>query len=57
MHKQKEREREKVTESLWAFFLPHLGRTFLFGKPLIHRWGGRFKTIQVRKEHEGLKKI
>ena len=34
--KQKqEREREKVTESLRAIFLPHLGRTFLFSKPLI----------------------
>ena len=28
-------EREKVTESLGAFFLPHLGRTFPFSKPLI----------------------
>ena len=27
-----EREREKVTESLGAFFLPHLGRIFLFRK-------------------------
>ena len=30
-------EREKVTESPGAFFLPHLGRTFSFNKPLI-RW-------------------
>ena len=30
-------EREKVTKSLGAFFLPHLGRTFPFRKPLI-RW-------------------
>ena len=30
-------EREKVTESLGAFFLPHLGRTFLFSKPLIQQ--------------------
>ena len=30
-------EREKVTESLGVVFLPHLGRTFLFGKPLIRR--------------------
>ena len=28
-------EREKVTKSLGAFFLPHLGRTFLFSKLLI----------------------
>ena len=34
--KQKqEREREKVTESLGALFLPYLGRTFLFSKSLI----------------------
>ena len=33
--KKKGREREKVTQSLGAFFLPHLGRTFLFSKPLI----------------------
>ena len=34
--KGKERERKKkVTKSLDVFFLPHLGRTFLFGKPLI----------------------
>ena len=31
-----ERERKKkVTKSFGAFFLPHLGRTFLFSKPLI----------------------
>ena len=35
--KGREREREKVTKSLGAFFLPHLGRTFLFCKTLI-RW-------------------
>ena len=28
-------EREKVTKSLRAFFLPHLGRTFLFSETLI----------------------
>ena len=28
-------EREKVTKSLRALFLPHLRRTFLFSKPLI----------------------
>ena len=32
-----EREREKVTESLGALFLPHFGRTFPFSKPLIRR--------------------
>ena len=30
-------EREKVTKSLGAFFLPHLERTFPFSKPLT-RW-------------------
>ena len=30
-------EREKGTKSLCAFFLPHLGRTFPFRKPLIQR--------------------
>ena len=30
-------EKEKATESLGAFFLPHLGRTFPFSKPLIQR--------------------
>ena len=35
--KKKKRERECVcvTKSLKAFFLPHLGRIFPFGKPLI----------------------
>ena len=31
------RRRETVTESLRAFFLPHLGRTFPFSKSLIQR--------------------
>ena len=35
--KTKRGEREKVTKSLGAFFLPHFGRTFPFSKPLI-RW-------------------
>ena len=48
-----EREREKVIESLGAFFLLYLGRTFPFCKPLIPWWGGRFETIQVWKEYEG----
>ena len=30
-------EREKVTRSLEAFFLPHLGRTFPFDKTLIQQ--------------------
>ena len=49
MQKQKQEggEREKMTKSLGAFFVPHLGRTFLFCKPLIRRWGGRMETIQV----------
>ena len=33
--KTKRGEREKVTKSLRAFFLPHLGRSFPFSKPLI----------------------
>ena len=32
---KKRGEREKVTKSFRAFFLPHLGRTFPFCKPLI----------------------
>ena len=32
---RKGREREKVTKSLETFFLPHLGGTLLFSKPLI----------------------
>ena len=55
--KQEGGEREKVIESLEALFLPHLGRTFPFSKPLIRRWGGRIKTVQVQKEHEGFEKI
>ena len=38
--KKKKRRGErgkKVTESLGSFFLPHLGRTFPFSKPLICR--------------------
>ena len=50
-------KREKVTESLGAFFCPHLGRTFPFSKPLIQWWGGRVKTVQVWKKHEGFEKI
>ena len=50
-------EKEKVTKSLWAFFLPHFGRTFPLSEPLIQRGGGRVEIVQVQKEHEGLKKI
>ena len=49
--------REEVTESLGAIFLPHLGRTFPFSKPLIWRQEGRIETVQVRKEQEGFEKI
>ena len=35
--KTRKGEREKVTKSLGAFFLPHLGRTFPFCKPMIWR--------------------
>lgn len=34
--RKKERERE-MTKSLGVFFLPHLGRTFSFSKPLIRQ--------------------
>ena len=33
--KTRKGKREKVIESLGAFFLLHLGRTFFFNKPLI----------------------
>ena len=35
--KTRKGESEKVTESLGAFFLSHLGKTFPFSKPLICR--------------------
>ena len=35
--KTRKGEREKVTQSLGDFFLPHLGGTFPFCKPLIWR--------------------
>ena len=35
--RKQEGEREKVTESLGVFFLPHLERTVPFSKPLIRR--------------------
>ena len=48
---------KKAIESLGAFFLPHPGSTFPLIKPLNRRWRGRIETVQVRKEHEGFKKI
>ena len=54
--KQEERKR-KVIESLETLFLSHPGRTFHLIKTLNRRWGGRIKTVQVRKEHEGFEKI
>ena len=61
MHKQREREREREreTKSLGAFFLPRLRRIFPLSEALIW-WrggGGRIETVQVRKEHDGFKKI
>ena len=56
--KNKNSKREKkVIESLRTLFLPHPGRTFPLIKPLNRWWGGRIKTVQVCKEHEGFKKI
>ena len=55
-YKNKRIER-KVIESLETLFLPHPRRTLPLIKPLNRRWGGRIKTVQVRKEHEGFKKI
>ena len=58
MHTQKQEERKrKVIESLGALFLLHLGKTFHLIKPLDWQWGGRIKTVQVQKEHEGFEKI
>ena len=51
----KTKRERKVTESLGALFLPHLGRTFPLIKPLNRRWGR--KTVQVWKKHEGFEKI
>ena len=58
MHKQKHKEIEKkVIKSLGAIFLPLTWRTFPLIKPLNWWWGGRSKTVQVQKEHEGLENI
>ena len=55
MQKQKQEggEREKVTKSLGAFFLPHPGGTFPLSKPLNQQLGGKIEIVQVRKEYEG----
>ena len=45
-----EREREKVTKSLGAFFLPHLGRTFPFSKPLIWGEGEELKPFKFESD-------
>ena len=53
----KNKKIEESDKSLRVLFLPHLGRIFPLIKPL-NRWrGGRIETVQVQKEHEGLKKI
>ena len=49
MHKQKEGEREKVTKSLLAFFLPHLGRTFSLSGPLIYCEGEELKPFKFKR--------
>ena len=51
MQKQKQEggEREKMTKSLGAFFLPHLGRTFLFCKPLIDNKGEELKSFKFKR--------
>ena len=54
--KTRKGKREKVIESLGAFFLLHLGRTFSFGKPLIRWWMGRIEIVQVWKEIKGFEK-
>ena len=52
--KTRRREREKVTESLEAFFLPHLGRTFPFSKPLIFKFERDMRSL--RRSPRGVKK-
>ena len=57
-HTKTRREKKwKVIESRGVLFLPHPRRTFSLIKPLNWRWGGRIKTVQVQKEHEGFEKI
>ena len=47
-------EREKVTKSLGAFFLPYLGRTFPSCKPLIQRWGEELKPFKFERNMRAL---
>ena len=54
--KTRKGEREKVTKSLGAFFLPHLGRTFLFCKPLIWRWGEELKLFKFERKIRDLRR-
>ena len=56
MHTQKEREREKVTKSLRAFFLPHLERTFPFGEPLIGGEGEELKSFKFKRNIRALRR-
>ena len=46
-----------MIKSLGALFLPYPGRTLPLITLLNQRWGGRIKTVQVWKEHEGVEKI
>ena len=52
--KQEREEREKVTKSLGAFFLPHLGRTFPFSKPLIWGEGEELKPFKFERNMRAL---
>ena len=56
MHTQKQEreEKEKVTKSLGAFFLPYLGRTFLFCKPLSSGEGEEFKPFKFERNMRAL---
>ena len=55
--KQEAKKEKKWQNHLKPFFLPHLGRTFPFSKPLIQQWEGIIEIIHVWKKHEGFKKI
>ena len=57
MHTQKQEEREKSDRITWSHFPSTTWKTFLLSKPLNLWWGKRIETVQVRKEHEGFKKI
>ena len=58
--KTRRREREIMTESLWAFFLPHLGKTFTFNKPfcLANPWssgeGEELKPLKFERNMRAL---